>query len=59
VASAFINGTANAVAPVTPPGFQTFRDELANGLALAFEGSNLAEDVVNNAVTVANELANE
>jgi multiple sugar transport system substrate-binding protein len=59
VAAAFINGTANAVAPVTPPGFQTFRDELANGLALAFEGSNLAEDVVNNAVTVANELANE
>ena len=59
VASAFINGSANAVAPVTPPGFQTFRDELSNGIALAFEGSLLAEDVINQAVTVSDELANE
>ena len=59
VGAAFIGGTANAVAPVTPPGFQTFRDELANGLALAFEGSTLPADVINNAVMVANELANE
>ena len=59
VASAFINGSANAVAPVTPPGFQTFRDELSNGIALAFEGSLLAEDVINQAVAVSDELANK
>ncbi len=57
--AAFIAGSDYAVAPVTPPGFQTFRDALANGMALAFEGSLLAEDVINDAVDVANELAME
>jgi multiple sugar transport system substrate-binding protein len=59
VGSAFIAGSDYAVAPVTPPGFQTFRDTLANGIALAFEGSMTAEDVINDAVAVSEELAME
>ncbi len=59
VAAAFVGGTANAVAPVTPPGYQTFRDALANGMSLAFTGSMTAEDVINDAVAVSVELANE
>lgn len=59
VAAAFVDGTANAVAPVTPPGYQTFRDTLANGMSLAFSGSMVAEDVISDAVDVSAELAAE
>jgi multiple sugar transport system substrate-binding protein len=56
--AAFVDGSANAVAPVMPVGFQEFRDELNNGIALSFEGTPI-EDAINDAVDVANELIEE
>jgi multiple sugar transport system substrate-binding protein len=55
----FVAGSANAVAPVLPPGFQEFRDTLTNGLVGAVEGSNTSEEAIEDAREVAAELLEE
>lgn len=59
VAEAFVAGSAHAVAPVTPAGFGEFRDVLGNGLGEAFRGNEDPADVIERAVEVAEELAEE
>jgi multiple sugar transport system substrate-binding protein len=55
----FVTGAEYAVAPILPPGFQEFRDELGNGLQQAIEGNATAEEVVQDAYDVSVELMEE
>lgn len=57
--SAFVEGAEFAVAPITPAGFQTFRDTLNNGIQQVIDGTMSAEDAISDAVDVAEELAEE
>jgi multiple sugar transport system substrate-binding protein len=52
----FVTGSENAVAPITPPGFQEFRDTLGNGIQQVFAGNATSEDAINDARDVATEL---
>jgi multiple sugar transport system substrate-binding protein len=55
----FVAGGEFAVAPITPPNFQEFRDTLSNGIQQLFSGNAAAEDVVDDATEVATELLEE
>jgi multiple sugar transport system substrate-binding protein len=59
VGQAFVDGSDVAVAPVTPAGFGEFRDALGNALGEVFRGNIDSADAVDQAVAVAEELANE
>jgi multiple sugar transport system substrate-binding protein len=55
----FVTGAEYAVAPILPPGFQEFRDELGNGLQQVIEGNATAEEAVTDAYDVSVELMEE
>jgi multiple sugar transport system substrate-binding protein len=55
----FVAGAEYAVAPITPPGFQEFRDELAGGIQQVIEGNATAEEAIEDAFDVAEELKEE
>ncbi|NWF69416.1 MAG: sugar ABC transporter substrate-binding protein [Chloroflexi bacterium] len=57
--TAFTEGGNYAVAPIMPPGFQPFRDELNQGIQAVIDGTDTAEAVVENVAGVAQELIEE
>jgi multiple sugar transport system substrate-binding protein len=55
----FVTGAEYAVAPILPPGFQEFRDELSNGLQQVIEGNATADEAIEDAYDVSVELMEE
>jgi multiple sugar transport system substrate-binding protein len=57
--AAFVEGAEFAVAPVLPPGFQSFRDELGGNLQQVIDGNMTAEEAIEGAREVATEMMEE
>jgi multiple sugar transport system substrate-binding protein len=55
----FVAGGEYAVAPITPPNFQEFRDTLGNSIQEVFAGNATSEDAINDAHDVSDELMAE